>query len=676
MNADFFSLPLTNPIAIFLLVLLIILGAPLLNRLRIPHIVGLILAGVALGPHGFNVLANDQSFELFGKVGILYIMFLAGLEIDLNTFKKNSAKGAVFGGFTFLIPMIFGTLAGVYLLHFKWITSVLLASMFASHTLIAYPIVSRMGVSKSRAASITIAGTIITITLSLLILTVIVALNKSQISGFYFLKLGISTIVFAFVVFFLFPKVARFFLSRFSDAIVQYIFVLALVFAASLLAQMAGLEGILGAFFAGLVLNRFIPSVSPLMNRVEFIGNAIFIPFFLISIGMLVDIRCFFGSFQAIWVAMVMILVATFSKWLAAFFTQKSCKLTSTERTLMFGLSNGKAAVSLAAVMIGYNIGLLNEQVLNGTVVMIFVTCAISSIVTEKSARKLATEEVRILKNRQTNFSERILVPIYNSLTMRQLLGIGNLIKQPSNRKALFGLNNESMMTSENDVGTKLMENACKTAASTDNELTPIFKNDVNVINSLLETMTENNISDLLLVANLKNKSNSFFNSTYESVASKSFENIIIYGEKQPINRVRRLLIAVPSKAELEVGFEMWFERMKNFSLQLGVKIVFYSDKTTKNALKKLCENNKNLHVSFHELLRWEDFLMITKEITDRDMMAVISARKQTLSYNPLLEKVPYYLTKYFAANSFFLIFPKQTISDEKTGELFNPLHV
>ena len=187
MNEHWLSLPLTDPIAIFLLVLLIILCAPVFNKLKIPHIVGLILAGVLLGPHGLNVLANDQSFELFGKVGILYIMFLAGLEIDLNTFKKNSTKGAIFGMYTFLVPMIIGVLSGIYLLHFDFLTSVLLASMYASHTLIAYPLVSRMGISKSRSISITVSGTIITVTLSLLILAIIVALNKSQMNAAFWI---------------------------------------------------------------------------------------------------------------------------------------------------------------------------------------------------------------------------------------------------------------------------------------------------------------------------------------------------------------------------------------------------------------------------------------------------------------------------------------------------------
>ena len=335
------TLPLTDPIPIFLLVLLIILCAPLLNRARIPHIVGLILAGMALGPNGLNVLANDASFDLLGKVGILYIMFLAGLEIDLNTFRRNSTKGVVFGLYTFAIPMLLGTLSGVYLLRFDWVTSVLLASMYASHTLIAYPVVSKMGVAKSRSVSIAVAGTIVTVTASLFILAVIVALRNGTSGVWYWLRFGVGVVLLCAVVFGVFPKLARWFLGRFGDSVAQYIFVLAMVFLASLLAEVVGLEGILGAFFAGLVLNRLIPGVSPLMNRIEFVGNAIFIPFFLISIGMLIDVQAFFVSPTALLVAAVMSVVATFSKWLAAWLTERTCRLGRTEGRLLFGLSNG-----------------------------------------------------------------------------------------------------------------------------------------------------------------------------------------------------------------------------------------------------------------------------------------------------------------------------------------------
>lgn len=310
-NIDF-TLPLADPVLKFLLILLIILAAPLLlNKLKIPPLLGLIIAGAIIGPNGFNLVLRDSSIILSGTAGLLYIMFLAGLEIDMGDFKKNSGKSLVFGMYTFLIPMILGTAVGLWVLKFSMETSVLLASMFASHTLIAYPIISKLGISKNNAVSITVGGTMITDTLALLVLTIIVGMATGNADDAFWIRLGISIVVFALIVLLVFPFIGRWFFKRVHDNISQYIFVLAMVFFGAFLAQLAGMEAIIGSFLAGLALNRLIPQSSPLMNRVEFVGNAIFIPFFLLSVGMLIDYRAFFTSFETIKVGIVMIVVAT-----------------------------------------------------------------------------------------------------------------------------------------------------------------------------------------------------------------------------------------------------------------------------------------------------------------------------------------------------------------------------
>ena len=669
------SFPLTDPIAIFLLVIVIILCAPILNRFKIPHIIGLILAGTLFGPHGLNILSNDASFELFGKVGILYIMFQAGLEIDLNTFKQNSTKSILFGTYTFIIPMAFGTATGMWLLDMDFTRATLLASMYASHTLIAYPIVSKMGISKNRAVSITIAGTIITVTASLLILAVIVATTKGEMNPTYWIKFGISTLLFSLIVFGLLPKLSKYFLRHFNDSVAQYIFVMVIIFFASLLAQAAGLEGILGAFFAGLILNRLIPSVSPLMNRIEFVGNAIFIPFFLLSIGMQIDIRAFITNIESIKVAAVMTIVATATKWIAAKLSQISSRLTKIEGDLIFGLSNGQAAATLAAVMIGYNIGLLNENILNGTIVMILVTCTISSVATERAARKIAIEETKQDEQRQRLGTERILIPISNPQTMPQLLDISNLVK-PRNNKTLYALkiNNDP----EDSSGTKLLESAAKLASATDNKLIPIMKCDLNISNCIIDTIHANKITDLIIGIHHKaNIVDTFLGSTTTSLINgTSHQNLIIYGPKKPINSVKRLIIAVPQMAELEIGFNLWFDRIKNIATQLSIPVVFYANKTTTETLKKLCQIHSSLNASFRELAAWEDFLIISKHIKHGDTLIVISARKATVSYHNLFEKIPYYLNKYFAENNFLLIYPQQTASDGTDNDIYNPLKI
>jgi Kef-type K+ transport system membrane component KefB len=335
------TLPLTNPVLKFLLILVIILFAPIiLNKIKVPPLLGLIISGAIIGSNGMNLMERDSSIILSGTAGLLYIMFLAGLEIDLADFKKNSKKSLVFGLYTFIIPMTLGTLAGLYILEFPLPTSVLLASMFASHTLIAYPLISKMGVAKNKAVNITVGGTLITDTLVLLVLAVIVGMTTGEVNTEFWVRLSISIIIFGLIVMLLFPIIGRWFFKRFDDNVSQYISVLVMVYLGAVLAEMAGIEAIIGAFLAGLALNRLIPHTSPLMNRIEFVGNAIFIPFFLIGVGMLIDYRAFFKDFETIKVASVMIVAATTSKFLAAWITQKTYKFSADERRLIFGLSN------------------------------------------------------------------------------------------------------------------------------------------------------------------------------------------------------------------------------------------------------------------------------------------------------------------------------------------------
>src|SRR5690606_14005336 len=395
------QLPLEDPVLKFLVILLIILLVPIISdRFKLPYLLGMIIAGVIIGPFSLNLLARDSSIILSGTVGLLYIMFLAGLEIDMKDFKSNAIKSTLLGLYGFLVPMIFGTLVGIYLLDFSFMTSVLLASMFASHTLITYPLVSKLGVTKDLSVNISVGSTLITNILSLLVLAVVVGMSSGDIDHNFWLVLAASFIAFTLVITFLFPIVGRWFFKRYQDNISQFIFVLVIVFLGAVLSQLAGIEPIIGAFMAGLAVNRLIPHTSPLMNRIDFVGNAIFIPFFLIGVGMLIDFRAF-TNYQTVIVAVLMSVVATASKFIAAKITQKSFKLSSDQGLLIFGLANAQAAATLAAVLVGYNIilgetgsgepiRLLNDSVLNGTIIMILVTCTIASFATQKGAQNIA----------------------------------------------------------------------------------------------------------------------------------------------------------------------------------------------------------------------------------------------------------------------------------------------
>jgi Kef-type K+ transport system membrane component KefB len=681
LNIDF-SLPLNNPVIIFSLVLFIILFAPLLlNKLKIPHIIGLILAGVLIGPYGLNLLLRDSSIVLFGTVGLLYIMFMAGLEIDLEEFKKNRVKSLVFGLYTFIFPIAIGTFAAYFLLSFELPASILFGSMLASHTLLAYPIASRYGITRTRAVTLTIGGTIITDILALLVLAAIVGMSKGEISTAFWLRLAIYSLVFAGIVFFVFPIVARWFFKRFDDNISQYIFVLAIVFLGSFLAEAAGLEAIIGAFLSGLAINRFIPHSSPLMNRIDFVGNALFIPFFLIGVGMLVDFSVLFKGFGAIKVASVMIAVAVVGKYIAAVLTQKTFRLSGNERQIIFGLSNARVGATLAVVLVGYNvilgetatgepIRLLNEDVLNGAILMILTTCTISSFTVEKASRKIALLEtpkpLQPLEN-----SERILLSLAYPDTAVSLVDLALVLMPEKNKTPLYALH----VVDETDVagkqhseGKKMMETAIRHAAATDSTIVPLTRFDVNISNGIIYTIKEHKITDIIIGQHhLAKENESFFGPVAENILQHTRETILIYQAIQPINTLKRIVVAVPPNAEYEQGFLHWFKLLHTMCKETGLPLVIYAGEPTMNILRQSNNSSSPLAIDFNVFDNWDDFLIFSREVKEDDLFIIISSRKNYLSYFPAIEKLPKYLLKYFMQNSYIILYPEQIEPNESS---------
>lgn len=679
-----FTLPLADPVLKFLLILLIILAAPLLlNKLRIPHLLGLIIAGAIIGPHGFNLVLRDSSIILSGTAGLLYIMFLAGLEIDMADFKRNSTKSLAFGMYTFLIPMILGTVVGIWVLRFNILTSVLLASMFASHTLIAYPIISKLGISKNKAVSITVGGTMITDTLALLVLTIIVGMATGQVNDMFWIRLGVSILIFALIVLFGFPFIGRWFFKHVHDNISQYIFVLVMAFLGSFLAQVAGMEAIIGAFLSGLALNRLIPQSSPLMNRVEFVGNAIFIPFFLLGVGMLIDYRTFFTSFETIKVGLIMIIVATAAKYIAAWMTQKTFHLSTDQRSVIFGLSNAQAAATLAAVMVGYNvitgtdangepIRLLNESVLNGTILMILVTCTIASFAAQKGAHNIAAQDISD-KEENKKESEHILIPVSNEETVEELVNLSLAIKSPQNKNGLFALkviDNHHSDEKALKQSRRVLQTAVNTAAATDTRMKDLLRYDLSVSNAIASVVKEREITDLVVgLHKEKDIPAAFLGHIVESVLAESSVSTFIYKPAQPISTVRRHLIIIPELAEKEIGFNQIIFRLRNVTQNTGAATVFYGSEATLNALKKLLAK-KSGEASYIEFNDWDDFLIVFRDIKPDDTMWIILSRKEGLSYAPAMARIPKYLNKYFQANSFVLAYPVQAGMNEGTRYL------
>ena len=665
------TLPVTDPTWVFFLVLIIILFAPMImGRLRIPHIVGMILAGVLVGKYGFNILERDSSFELFGKVGLYYIMFLAGLEMDMDDFKKNRTKGLVFGLFTFIIPMGLGIWSSMSLLGYGLITSILLASMYASHTLIAYPVISRYGLARLRSVSITIGGTAVTVVLALLVLAVIGGMYKGEDGGTFWIFLVLKVIFLSFLIVFLMPRISRYFFRKYDDAVMQFIFVLAMVFLGGGLMEFVGMEGILGAFLAGLVLNRFVPQVSPLMNRIEFVGNALFIPYFLIGVGMIIDIRCLFTEGEALKVAVVMTVVATFSKWFAAWITQKLYGMKKEERSLIFGLSNAQAAATLAAVLIGHEIimengeRLLNDDVLNGTVVMILFTCVISSIVTERAARRIVTQEDATSDNNDKE-QERILISVANPDTIEGLVELSLMMKNQRQKNPLVALNvvnDNNASEAKEMIAKRNLERAAMIAAAVDTKVKTVLRYSLNIAQGIVHTVKENSITDVVIGLHKKtNLMDSFYGSLTESLLKGTHRQIMIAKFLMPVNTLRRIVVAVPPKAEYEAGFIKWVTQLCRISKQLACRVHFFANQDTLKLVRGVVTKlEADTATEFSELEDWDDLLLLTGQVNFDHLFVVVSARKGSISYLPSFEKLPVQISRYFANNSLLIIYPDQ----------------
>ena len=672
-----FTLPLTNPVIIFALVLFIILFAPILfSKIKVPHIIGLIIAGVLVGPHGLNLLKRDTSIVLFGTVGLLYIMFLAGLEIDMAEFKKNKKKILVFGSLTFLLPLICGTLASYFILGYGFLSSLLLASMFSTHTLVAYPIASKYGVTRNRAVAMAIGGTMITDIVALLLLAAIAGMAKGQVSSAYWIQLGTSSIVFVCIVFFVFPIIIRWFFKTFDDNVSQYIFVLGIVFLASFLAEAAGVEAIIGAFFSGLVLNRFVPHSSALMNRINFVGNALFIPFFLISVGMLVDVKILVKGWGALKVASVIIVVALVTKYFAAWITQKIFKLTANEGRMLFGLSASHAAATLAIILVGYNliigetpagepIRLLDEDVLNGTILLILISCGVASFVTERAAKlQVLIEEEGNTDDDNTEANEKVLISLAHQEIATALVDFGIMLKPTKSTIPLYGLHivdDESEAQNAVGKGKKILDGVVSHAAASDNQLNPLLRYDSSVSNGIIYTIKEQKITDIVIGLHKGADQSVFFGKIAENLVKRIFETIYIYKPTQPFNTLKRMVVAVPPNAESEPGFTHWVNKIVVLTKESGMKVNFYASETTLAAIENVASRfTEHLQAAYHQFDKWDDFLIFSRELQTNDLFIIITSRKGYNSYLPEYNKLPYYLSNYFDKNTYIILYPKQ----------------
>lgn len=661
-----FSLPITNPVMIFAVELLIILIVPrLFAKIKIPGLVGLIIAGIIVGPNGLNIIQRDSSIILFGAIGLLYIMFLAALELDLVDFKKNRNKSIIFGALTFSIPMTLGTIINLYILELTILPAILLASIYASHTLLVYPTLSRLGVVKNKAVNITVGGTIITDTAALLVLVVIASSLTGELDSFFWIRLLVSLTIFAFLIIWGFPKIVRwYFKNSKSEGNQHYVFILSLVFIGGALAQLAGIEAITGAFLAGLTLNLLIPPSSALMNRIKFVGNALFIPFFLLGVGMIADYNTIFSGTETLLYGGVIVISAFLTKWLAAFATQKIYGFSSIERNIIFSLSNAHAAVALAVVTVGYNLGFFNEYVLNGTFLLIIITCIATSFIGERAGRKLAIAEGETEKV-ISDVPQRILVPISNPDTIKSLIEFAVFLKEPASREPIIALSivRDDAEAREKIIQNKLMlEKAVKFASASENEVRVTTRIDMNASLGIQRAAREKLITDIIIGWSGRLRSvNRIFGSALDSLLKMCEQTVYVCKLINPLNTTKKIVIAIPENAELEAGFSSVSDKLFALSKQIGAPLHICCSEKMYLFFANMKKKKKAVaETSFKKFEDWEDFLVLAREVGDDDLFIVISAREGSVSYNASLEAVPRRVSKYFKNMNVVIIFPQQ----------------
>ena len=675
-------LPITDPTMIFFVVLMIILFAPIImSKLRIPHIIGMVLAGVVIGKYGLNILERDISFEIFGSVGLYYIMFLAGLEMDLESVKRNSRQFLIFGLLTCFVPLILTYIMSRTLLSYSHPASFLLGCIMASNTLIAYPIVSRYGLQRHPSVQLSVGSSMISLFLALVMIaalsTFLTANGDSSV--LVFLTFLLKLVVFIGGSVWLIPRLARYFLRRYSDAVMQYIFVLAVMFLSAALSVAIGLEGIFGAFLSGLILNRYIPKVSPLMNRIEFIGNAVFIPYFLIGVGMLINVRTVFTSFEVLMVVCLIAFFGTFGKAVAAYFSSLLFRLPQRDGNMMFGMTSAHAAGAIAMVMVGMRLEmapgvyLANTDMINGVVMMILVTCIISTMMTEHASQQIVLTQSRDALSYPGGTSttntpdddEKILLCVKYKEIAPQLLSLALLMRNQRLNRGLVALNvvyDDEKSVRHRETGLRLLEQLQQQASAAEVQMQTQVRLASNIANGIKHAFREFSSSEIIMGMHVHTERNpKFWGDFIQSLYNGLNRQIILIRFVQPLNTLRRIQVAVPSRAEFEPGFHRWLERLSRFAGQLDCRIQFHGREESLVLIAEYINNrHPNVRAEYKPMAHWNELPQLAATIQEDHMFVVITARKGTISYKNALERLPDELQKYFSGKNLMIIFPDQ----------------
>jgi len=662
-----------DPTMIFFVVLLIILFAPIvMSKLRIPHIIGMVLAGVLVGQHGLNILERGNSFEVFGQVGIYYIMFLAGMEMDLESVKKNSKRFVTFGLLTCFVPLILTYVMSITILGYSQRASFLLGCIMASNTLVAYPIIGRYGLGRNSSVMLSVGSSMISLFMALVMLAGLAGLFSEDSGIMFWLLFILKFAAFCAGSVLLIPRLTRYFLRRYSDAVMQYIFVMAIMFLSAALSALIGLEGIFGAFFSGLILNRYIPHVSPLMNRIEFIGNALFIPFFLISVGMLINLRTLTTGPEVWGIMFLIVFFGTFGKALAAYLSALLFHRTKADGHMMFGLTSAHAAGAIAMVMVGKRLmvgpetPLADDNMLNGVVIMILVTCVISTLMTDYASRQIIfSENARPKPNKARDDDEKIMVCVKYPEIAPQLIELAMLVRNDKLKRDLVALNvvyDGENSNADREQGIELLEKLQQQASASEVRVQTQVRLATNIANGIKHAFRESGCSEVVMGMHVHTEvTTKFWGEFIQSLYNGLNRQILLMRFAQPLSTLRRIQVAVPSRAEFEPGFHRWLERLCRFAGQLDCRIQFHGRNESLEFIKEFInKQHSSVRAEYTFMAHWNELPKLAGNIGDDHLFVVVTARKGTISYKNALDRLPNELTKYFSGTNLMIIFPDQ----------------
>lgn len=625
--------PITDPIVIFALVTCLILVIPfLMAKVHMPALVGLLLAGAILGPNALHVLERDQSFILLGNVGLIFIMFIAALEVDLGVFKKFGLHAIVFGILTFGLPLVAATPVALYVLSYEFLSAVLLASIFSSHTLLAYPMASKLGISKNRAVTTAVGGTMIADTAALLLLAVVVGLKaEGEITETFWWRLGGSLAVYVSLIFFGLPKLGRWLFRRVGeDGNAQFLFVLAAVFVCAALSHSAGVEPIVGAFLAGMAMNRLIPHNGTLMNRIVFTGEAIFIPFFLISVGMLLDARVLFTGFGTWIIVIYMTVMVVIAKFLAAEATRLVLRFTKAEARVVFSLTLAQAAATLAVVQVGFNIGLFDETVVNGSIVMILATCTIAPTVMARFGPEVAKHQVQLAAAEPEAQRQRIMVGLPSLVGAGSVIDLALLLRDAAHRQPLYlvhAVRDDSEASKALASAEKMLNSAVSLCSSADVPAETSTSIDHTTGAALARASKEVLATHVVLGWGCEPaKGQAVLGSTIDELLRTTTSTVVLFRSRQPVSTTQTVNVAIPPLRFDPEGFVQAAVVVKRIAQQLGAPVEVSCDMNTWKAYEEAFRSAKPAVTTKHRPLEsWDSLTQaLLDRMTSSDLLVVL----------------------------------------------------